>query len=245
MSLIYYYFPDRSDGFGAQFQTLIYSIIFCEHNNQNFLYKGINKIEHNYENDPNYVNEIDELMNIKNNYATMQIVKTNDVLRELKFNWLINRVDSKFDYYLSTPAFQKYKSIFWQNKTKHNYNNNKFNVAVHIRRYCMTVDIDCKRQTIPLLYFVNIMNVIRRKYANAQFHIYSVGDIEYFNPILRDDVQLHINENISTTFIQMVSADALITSRSSLSHVAAMLSDGEIYYIPFWHPPRKHWIIAQ
>jgi hypothetical protein len=175
----------------------------------------------------------------------MQIVKPNDLLRQLKFNWLINLIDSKFDYYLSTPSFQKYKNIFWQNKTKHNNNNNnKFNVAVHIRRYCMTVDIDCKRQTIPLSYFVKIMNTIRTKYANAQFHIYSVGDIEYFNPILGDDVELHINENISTTFTQMVSADALITSRSSLSHVAAMLSDGEIYYIPFWHPPRKEWIIV-
>jgi len=38
---------------------------------------------------------------------------------------------------------------------------------------------------------------------------------------------------------QLVSADAIITSRSSLSHVAGMFSDGEVYYIPFWHPPRR------
>ena len=245
MSLIYYHFPERNDGFGAQFQTLIYSIIFCEHNKQNFLYKGINNIEHNYDNDPNYINEIDELMNIKNNYATISSIKNNDVLRVLPFNQLINIIDGKFDYYLSTPAFKKYKTVFWQNKIKHNFNNNNFNVAVHIRRYCMTVDNGCKRQSIPLSYIANIMNQIRKKYANVRFHIYSVGDIEHFNPLLNPDVELHINENISTTFIQMVSADALITSRSSLSHVAAMLSDGEVYYIPFWHPPRKDWIIVQ
>jgi hypothetical protein len=246
MSLTYYYFPDRKDGFGAQFQTLLYSIIFCEQNKQNFLYKGISGIEHNYDNDPNYINEIDELMNIKNNYATMTSVKSDDVLHELPFNKLINIVDRKIDYYLSTPAFKRYKNIFWQNKIKHDFNNNnKFNVAVHVRRYCMAVDNGCERQTIPIWYFANIMNKIRQKYSNAQFHIYSVGDIEYFNPLLNEDVELHINENISATFIQMVSADAIITSRSSLSHVAGMLSDGEVYYIPFWHPPRKEWIIIQ
>lgn len=34
-------------------------------------------------------------------------------------------------------------------------------------------------------------------------------------------------------------ADILIISPSSLSYVAALISDGEIYYKPFWHKPRK------
>ena len=40
----------------------------------------------------------------------------------------------------------------------------------------------------------------------------------------------------------MVSAEILVTSPSSLSYIAALISDGEIYYKKFWHNPRKNWI---
>ena len=49
--------------------------------------------------------------------------------------------------------------------------------------------------------------------------------------------------NIFDTFTEMVAADALIMSRSSFSYSAAVLSDGDIYYQKFWHPPMKHWCI--
>ncbi len=165
-------------------------------------------------------------------------------MKELPFKPFINMFDKKIDFYLSTPGFAKYKQIFWNNKCKYNFNNEKYNVAVHIRRYCMPVDIGCGRHEVNIEYYKIIMDKIRIKHKNALFHIYSVGDVEYFNPIKNVDVVLHINENISTTFIQMVSANGLVTSRSSLSYVSALLSDGDIYYIPFWHPPKKDWIIC-
>ena len=43
----------------------------------------------------------------------------------------------------------------------------------------------------------------------------------------------------------MVSSRILIISKSSLSYVAALISDGEIYYKRFWHNPRKDWIICE
>ena len=46
------------------------------------------------------------------------------------------------------------------------------------------------------------------------------------------------------TFIGLVAADILITSRSSFSYSAAIISDGEIYYQQFWHPPGDKWIIC-
>ena len=55
---------------------------------------------------------------------------------------------------------------------------------------------------------------------------------------------LHLNDDVDNSFIGMVAADILVTSPSSLSYVAALISDGEIWYKPFWHPPLKHWIIA-
>jgi len=54
----------------------------------------------------------------------------------------------------------------------------------------------------------------------------------------------HLNENLFDTFTGLVAAEILVTSRSSFSYSAAILSDGEIYYQPFWHPPGEKWIVC-
>lgn len=46
--------------------------------------------------------------------------------------------------------------------------------------------------------------------------------------------------NLFDTFKEMVSANALIITKSSFSYIAGVLLDGDIYYEPFWHPPMKH-----
>jgi hypothetical protein len=36
-------------------------------------------------------------------------------------------------------------------------------------------------------------------------------------------------------------ANGLIMAKSSLSHVAGLLSKGSVYYEPFWHGPLSSW----
>ena len=59
---------------------------------------------------------------------------------------------------------------------------------------------------------------------------------------MRQDIILHLNESVEDTFTAMVLADILVTSRSSFSYTAAILSEGIVYYMPFWHPPLPGWI---
>ena len=89
------------------------------------------------------------------------------------------------------------------------------------------------------------MNNLRQKYKEKKilFHIYSQGELSNFDKYKSDDTILKVNMNIFDTFTEMVAADALIMSRSSFSYSAAVLSDGDIYYQKFWHPPMKHWYI--
>ena len=75
------------------------------------------------------------------------------------------------------------------------------------------------------------------------FHIYSQGNIRNFIDLDNDNVMFYINYDIIETFKGLVSAEALVTSPSSLSYVAGLISDGEIYYKRFWHKPRNNWII--
>jgi hypothetical protein len=138
------------------------------------------------------------------------------------------------------------KKCFWENKNKNFFNNGRINVAVHIRRENPNDNgLAGERATTPNSYYLNIMNHIRRKYANKTnilFHIYSQGNEIFFKEFDNKDTILYLDHDLKESFFGMVSADILITSPSSLSYVAALISDGEIYYKPFWHAPKKSWI---
>ena len=94
-------------------------------------------------------------------------------------------------------------------------------------------------------YFLNIIKTIREKYPKNSlcFHIYSQGNNTDFQCYKNDDTILHINENIFDSFLGMACSDVLVTSPSSLSYVAALLSDGKIYYKKFWHTHKNNWIV--
>ena len=92
---------------------------------------------------------------------------------------------------------------------------------------------------------MNIINDIRSKYNNLKFHIYSQGILDSFKCFESDDTVLHINEDLFSTYTGLVAGNILVTSASSLSYSAALISDGIIYYLPFWHPPLNNWIVCE
>jgi len=236
---------NRTDGFGAQFQTLIYGIVILENKGETYYHTPIESMAHNYENDPVFLNKIEELMNIKNNYKCITDASNVKVYNYVS---LINIFEKSMNMYLSSPSLTNIKMNFWKNKERDFFKNNKLNVAVHIRRenkYDITLD---PSRICPLVYYFNLINKIREKYKNNDkkllFHIYSQNNINNYKRYDNSDLCFHLNENLSDSFIGLVAADILITSKSSFSYVAAILSDGEIYYTPFWHPPSKNWIVC-
>ena len=57
-----------------------------------------------------------------------------------------------------------------------------------------------------------------------------------------DRIKLHLNEPLSKVYTDMLAADVLIMSPSSLSYTAALLSKGDIWApATFWHLPQPHW----
>ena len=73
------------------------------------------------------------------------------------------------------------------------------------------------------------------------FHIQSQGKSENFKQYVAPDVILHLNESVEDSFIPMVLADVLVTSPSSFGYAAALISEGTVYYMPYWHPPLPGW----
>jgi len=244
MNNIYYSYT-ATDGFGSQYQKIIESYISCKCANKNFAYTSIHNIEHNYNNDSGYASKLENLMNIKNNIIN---INENMEIRYINYSNDIHRYFSdNIDRLCESEHMKFIKDCFWANKERDFFKNGKINVAVQIRREnYMDRGQAGERASTPNIYYLNIMNQIRKnKGDNLLFHIYSQGDILQFKELENNDVVFHLNEDIVETFIGMVAADKLVISPSSFSYVAALISDGEIYYKPFWHNPRKEWVICR
>jgi len=236
------------DGFGAQYQRIIanFIVIVCKYGIDSLHYKPITYLEHNYDNSNEFIDNIENLINLKEN---VHLMETNKKYKQINFGIICKEFEENIDYYCQSDPMNFIKKCFWENKDRDVFKNNKINIAVHIRRG----NIHDKgkagaRITTPNEYYLNIMNGIRNKYKEhdkeLQFHIYSQGEMNNFAILQKEDVIFHLDEDICKTFTELVAADILLTSPSSLSYVAALISDGEIYYKQFWHKPRSNWIIC-
>jgi len=228
----------KSDGFGSQYQGILITYLYCKMNGLKYIYSPLCSVEHNYDGDEKFIEKLENLMNIKNN------IENNDSTAQILHNTnTYPCFEQKIDDYCDNEHLQFIKDCFWQNKERDYYKNNKINIAIHIRRPNIH-DNRIDGTNTPNSHYLQIIDSIRNKYndENILFHIYSQGNMSDFNDFVNDDVCFYLNHDIVETFIGLVAADVLVMSRSSLSYISGLLSDGEIYYLPFWHPPRKNWI---
>ncbi len=237
--------PYREDGFGAQFQSILFAAMYAELHNQKFVYTPIHKMEHNYDNDPEFINKKENLIHFIDHF---------DLNRDINIQKLgsINKYQDFFEKNVSICAnsfiLKKIKEIFRINKRKKDYfDTDRLNIALHIRRP-NGQDSRLIGADLPDRIYLNILCYLRKLYSsqNPQFHIYSQGDLGTFLDIYgASDVVFHINESLEQTFSSLVFADVLVTSLSSLSYTAGFLSEGEVFYLPFWHPPLPTWTILE
>lgn len=132
------------------------------------------------------------------------------------------------------------------------------NIAVHIRR---TVIADTgvkyedenarKLRWTGVEYFLNVMKQVDSAViGKKRYYIFTTGEKSEFD-VLTNSVGSEVvfcnNLNEYDSFVNMVRADILITSKSSFSYNAALLSNGiKIVPLGFWHgyPNDSNWIIA-
>ena len=234
-----------TDGFGAQYQRVIQTYIFCKINNLPFVYSPLDSIEHNYNNDVTYNQRLEDLMNLEKH-----IPNWDRTMNAERFDYgtiVMPFFEKNIDKCCNSEHMQFIKDCYWKNKTKNYFNNDKINIAIHIRRENLCDNGQAgARATTPNSYYLNIMNTIRNKYKHSGkellFHIYSQGLIGQFLDLNGADVKFYLNYDVVETFKGLVSAEILVISPSSLSYVAALISDGEIHYKRFWHNPKQTWI---
>ena len=228
--------PKRSDGFGAQFQSIIYSVIFADLNQKKFVYTPFSAMEHNYDNDPHYLAKKESLINFISNFEPNPGIPQPTAVNDL-YRFVEARVDSW------AGTLKRIKTIFRQNK--------KFppragvTAAIHVRR----VNSHDNRSDYPLdATYLSIISKLKNNFQGQTLNlrIYSQGlqsEFDAYKGI--ENLTLHLNGPVEETFTEMATSDVLVTTGSSFSYVAGLLSDGDVYYIPFWHPPLPHWKITE
>lgn len=135
------------------------------------------------------------------------------------------------------------------------YTLDTINIALHIRRGDIVQDgsaekVQLKNRWLDNSYYLNIvdtiMQVVDKK--NTKIYIFSQGNKEDFHEFQKyGHVELCNEMSAIDSFLHMVKADILITSKSSFSYKPALLSYGiKICPSNFWHsyPELEDWILA-
>lgn len=132
------------------------------------------------------------------------------------------------------------------------YSANCFNIAIHIRRR-MKIESDevWENRGLGNQYFFNILNQVTEllpKDKKVELYLFSQGTIEDF-PEFKSFSNIHYCMEMGPieSFLQMVYADLLISSKSSFSYKPALISKGiQICPKTFWHsfPNFTRYILA-
>jgi hypothetical protein len=236
----------RTDGFGAQFQNIIFDILFTySQTNNAYVFPDIKGFEHNYNNDPEYCNKLIDYMNLKP-YFKMNNPNESGELPHYNIRITYPYCENNLTTLMNSSTYKYIQSLFFENKQTP-FDKTYYNVAIHIRRP-NAHDNRTEGADTPNDYYLRIINHIRKHYNESKplkFHIYSQGkQCDYIQYTNHNDTVLHLDEFVLDTFNGLVFADCLVTSGGSFSYTAAILSKGVIFYKSFWHKPSQKWVVG-
>lgn len=136
------------------------------------------------------------------------------------------------------------------------YSNDNFNIALHIRRGDIVLGHENGTQNHQMRwqnndYFFNILSLVIENLKlkiPVSIYIFSQGEEKDFKEFKSfKNVHFCLDMSAKSSFLHMVYADLLITSKSSFSYKPALLSSGlKLCPKNFWHgyPDNADWILA-
>jgi hypothetical protein len=155
---------------------------------------------------------------------------------------------------------EELKQKFYNAKARKNdvlvYNKEAFNIAIHVRRGDIVIGQENNNPNLQMRwqdnnYFEKVLTRVLATLKSAkpiQIYLFSQGEIKDFTDFKKfDNIYFCLDMSAQDSFLHMVYADLLITSKSSFSYKPALLSNGiKICPKVFWHgyPNTNEWILA-
>ena len=196
--------PIRGDGFGAQFQNIIWTFIYCNMNSYEFKYRPFQTMEHNYDNDNSFIEKKEDFINFTKKF---KLADSHTIPLEIDICYDFIQKNINTDYFIKNLNI--IKNIFFYNKINP-FDNNYLNIAVHIRRP-NKCDNRIEGTNTEDKYYLNIIHHLLKKhcYNIIKIHIFSQGNIDLFKNFQADNVIYHLDETIEKTFLSLCFADIL------------------------------------
>lgn len=246
--------PEREDGFGSQYQTIIYTVMMAELKKLRFVYSPFDKMEHNYDNDPEFIQKKEKMINFIGNFDMIGDIddKSKFAHKPQVIRYHATEIVKFFEHNITkcmkTNALKKIKELYFANNKR--VIENKY-VAIHIRRP-NEHDNRIQGTDVSNEFYIKVLDFIKNEYPEHEIHIYSQGLLENFNSIIQyivndcseicDKIFIHLNDRVEVAFNNFVQADVLVIAPSSYSYTAGLISNNTVYYIPFWHSYIPFWI---
>jgi hypothetical protein len=150
---------------------------------------------------------------------------------------------------------QKFHNAKARKEDKLIYSKDNLNIAIHIRRGDIMIDSKVnpvyEKRFQDNSYYVNALNCIIdniKTEKNICVYIYTQGNEEDFSEFKDfNNIIFCLDMNQYDSFLHLVYADILLTSKSGFSYMPALLSNGiKICLENFWHgyPQSGDWILA-
>ncbi|MBN1182651.1 MAG: hypothetical protein JXB49_10215 [Bacteroidales bacterium] len=196
--------------------------------------------------DENNVYEVDHIKHIISSYMGKKVV------------FICEQDQFYHDQYgVMDDLKKKFYSAKARKKDKIVYKDEYYNIAVHIRRGDIIVSQKNKNPNLLLRWQGNdyFYKVLKQIIGNLNVkkpiavYLFSQGNIKDFSEFEEfDNINYCFAMSAMDSFLHMVYADLLITSKSSFSYKPALLNNGiKVCPSDFWHgyPETSDWIVAE
>ena len=224
-----YTIAGKTDGFGAQYFAKLFGIAWCNYMGYEYVDTPFQAIEFSQN-----IQELNQFVGIPSEGTDLKpdivhkvppiiylpnpdVFFTKHVLKTIK------------DYYYSTPKPKV----------------PEYDIAIHIRRGDVSPVGRYSERYTPNEKYLTLIKFFQKEYPGHSICIYSLGEPRDFSDLQLPGVVFNLNGSVTEAFHGMVCAKMLVTAIGTFSYTAALLSEGAIFYLPFFHHPLKHWTVLR
>ena len=193
----------------------------------------------------------------ENNLCEINLIKK--IIRSYQDKKIVFIAEQDQFYKDQFGVMEKIKLKFHHAKARKNdqliYFKKNFNIAIHVRRGDIVIgketNINHQKRWQDNSYFEKVLSRIVEKIKLEKpiaIYLFSQGEQEEFQNFQKfENIHFCLDMSAQDTFLHMINADLLITSKSSFSYKPALLSNG-IKVCPrfFWHgyPVTDDWVLV-